>query len=367
MTQKALQPAPPPKKIDANGDYHFDCPLCDPPDTGGHLRVEPSAGKYHCYKCKSGGSTLWLRWKTGVEWPCTVDDPAAIAERSPALDLVKKRKPVDPIRVHDYEKDAAMPYLITQDAASAAGLGSVAMLPKLSSLPINWWMGETPILSLFSPWYPVIEAARYMVGRGLYSTEAEEWGLRVVADPEAGCRYGGVVFPGWHPLTGRFRGCQARLVPNTIRMRGLPKYMSPRIRPKNFPLLYSPRALATARASFHQMLVLVEGPMDAVAVDRAGYGCAALMGKGVRRAIVDELQGLRVTSLVLLVDSDVPAPEAHSAASQFLREGVAVYFASVGKKDPGESTVEEIRSAIRDARPIQERALKLFAFSCCQT
>jgi len=342
---------PPPDHVGVNptnGDLIFICPLCNH-DSSGHLQISVARGVWWCNKEGRGGSTLTLRRLTGIAWPCEREAPrneralsavlaAAFGYTIEAVDDEKKRV--------DYTAMCEAEWEISRDAADWGGLGNVSWLLSLCALADHYWTrGNLPPAI---PWNVVAQAAWYLSARGFTPVDAMRWRLHVVCDPRLQSRrmYGRVVFPSWDPSTFLLRGFQARTIEKNTR----PKYLSPQCSPLEPSLMLSPRALPPARTRVWRQPILVEGPTDAAALDRCGWPCAALCGKGAGDHVARELALYGAHEVTVLLDSGEDKA-AHAVTCALGKAGIRTLVAHLPAGDPGVATAEDLRVAIADAQP----------------
>jgi len=315
----------------------------------------------YCFRCGTGWTICALRWLTGIEWPWEANAEQEARLEGAAAWLFPRAAPaktdVEPGAV-DYERLCPARGVVAQAAADAGGLGNVAGLAPLSRLASIWWSASpAQAATVAAPWSHVVAAALYLADRGVSREDAARWGLLVPTDPAAGAWLGRVVFPGWAPLTGRLRGFTARSVaPGAPR-----RYLAARARPAKFPLLYGPLALATLAAGTWGPAepVLVEGPMDVVKVEAAGFPSVSLMGKRVMAGALAEFRELGLRRAVLLLDStgDVTAAMRLAEAGVLAAAGVKVRVARLESGDPGKASAAAIIAAVRGATPAHLMAL----------
>ena len=351
--------APPePLRYLASGEALYRCPLPDCPDRSGHMQLNEARGVWFCHRCQRGGTIAWLRQKTGIAWPC---DPAA-AQRSDTdrevlagilAELFGQRAtPRQQDRI-DFSALGDEPLCFSKAQATAGGLGDVRwLLPLYGPGMATWWTGPAQVAPLPPPpWSVAVRAVRYLVRRGWSVGEAERWGLVAPCDPELRrrefgrtSRYGRVVLPAWDPGTGYLCDYQARAVGDDR-----PRYLGPP-RPTTGPgLLWSPRAYCLASGHALHCPVLVEGPMDAAALDRVGLPGVAICGLRLRPGALDALRLAGAREAVVLLDATAHR-DALSLAAELAAGGVPARVARLGQGDPDEAGADAVRAAVQAAR-----------------
>lgn len=96
------------------------------------------------------------------------------------------------------------------------------------------------------------------------------------------------------------------------------------------------------------IIVLVEGPFDALVTFDAGLPVLALCGKALREPQRDQLRTLRETTFVLLLDPEA-ASDAVEEAAKLLNVKIGLL---PGNKDPAKSSYETIRRTVARASSV---------------
>ena len=350
------QPAPEPRRRnDATGELSYNCPLCD--DTGGHMQLNPEKGVFYCYRCCEGGGIAHLSRVTNVDWPSQVEH---IVEMSVVAQIFGRPELVDkPLVEVAYDYGKGGPHIFGEEAAFVGGVGYVKDL----LLTYGHYSGTIPILT---------DVRQYLDSRGVTESERRSWGLFAVTSTAAdAARRGTVLVPGWDPRTGCLLGWQTRVVypcglPLSAGDVGAafslwfgpsgPKYLGPKVKAKDFYFIYSPSVVVP-----QTRIVLVEGPFDAIAVERAGFPCAAMMGKRVSPAGLDQLKSIGVRELIVLLDSVdkdgrvVKSTLTLTALASSV--GFDVKIATLDHGDPGVAGIGEIRDAVGRAEHFSTKSL----------
>lgn len=381
MVPSRLRTPPPPVRTSPRtGELIYRCPLCGPEDRSGHLYLSPEEGVWHCYRCRSGGKTSWLVWKTGVAYPYNEGpDAATKAFAADALagvvdDRVLALLRGDTIRSSsvkegtDYARMSPNDFgWFSREAGDLFGLGSPQCAYRLGSMPDSWWECDLDQDYSFDlPWRPVFNAIRYVRSRGVDQARARAWRLFVPTDPclppTGKTRYGRLVIPAVHPRAGCVTSFMARsLYPNAY-----PRYLGPYTRSMFPSLIYSPTALTKASIGALHEAVLVEGPFDAMAVDKAGYDSIALSGKGLTDDGITILRESGVKLVIVMLDGD-SATAWHGLARKLFKVGIdtLVTWLTSNHKDPGEMDEYEIASRLSEAIPAWQAFAAGFGQKCC--
>lgn len=207
------------------------------------------------------------------------------------------------------------------------------------------------------------DAVSYLTGRGISLEKARAWGFGF--DPNAGgakdaggnwCRRGRIIMP-WRGAPWYYVG--RSIAPDVAEG----KYNKPSAKDVGKQPLYNPDALNAGALPF-----LVEGVLDALAVEECGYPAIALGGTGWRETLgAIYSRGYR-GRLALLLDADSAGENAAEQAEAFARsKGLHTYRANLaeqvaGCKDAFEAYVKDAE-ALRNAlgyftQAAQEEAAK---------
>jgi len=105
--------------------------------------------------------------------------------------------------------------------------------------------------------------------------------------------------------------------------------------------------------------LIVEGPFDCLAAYQAGIPSVALMGLRLRDEQLDMLASSKTKWTVMLDGS----ADALTSAARIARKlpGTRVAYCPAGRKDPGESTAEELRASYANSVPADEARLAALA------
>lgn len=105
-----------------------------------------------------------------------------------------------------------------------------------------------------------------------------------------------------------------------------------------------------------EILMVVEGPFDALAFARVRIPVVALLGKSISRSKLELLRGLRPGRIVVCLD----AGERETAARQAIEGGLDAWVVEdlEGAKDPGEASDEVLRRAPQRAIPADQSLLQ---------
>jgi len=126
-----------------------------------------------------------------------------------------------------------------------------------------------------------------------------------------------------------------------------PGYIGPEVDEGNGRRFLLGWQFARARKS----AVLVEGPFDALRVYQAGFTPLALLGKGLGRTQRRRIKELKLSRLVVMLDSDAWL-EARQIAAQ-LQSILPVTCALLKEGDPDDHEEAELAERIRGAAPIE--------------
>lgn len=357
-----MKPAPPHVDVASDGELIFVCPLCE--DRSGHMRLDPDKGVWYCYRHGEGGSIASLRKRTGIEWPLNKDASKyrrsdrerAKTELNKAFELAGVPSPFDKktkLPPVDYERLTNTPYVISDAASRKGGLGASALLLSVYELGRAWYEApeETPLPP--PPWGPAVRAAWYARSRGLSFDEAEALSLRVAGDPTAIGKklsyFGRLVFPFFNPENGRLRSFQARDVFGYAKQ----KYLGPKAPPAGTIIFYAPKAYTAAACRLLRRPVLVEGVLDAVAVNRAGFPAVAVCGKRLSPEQFTELEAFGMREAFVMFDSEPEAQtKARAVCGGLLSKGIAAYHVPLDEGDPGACSPEQIRELLGNVEAV---------------
>lgn len=196
------------------------------------------------------------------------------------------------------------------------------------------------------------DAVAYLQGRGISLDQAREWGFGF--DPLAGgakdsagnwCKQRGRIVMPWRGAPWYYVG--RSIAPDVAEG----KYTKPSAKDVGRQPLYNPDpdALKEGRVPF-----IVEGVLDALAVDKCGYPAIALGGTGWRDTLTALYSRGYRGELVLLLDSDEAGEKAAKEAEAFARaKGLHPYRANLaghveGCKDAFEAYTQDA-AALGDA------------------
>jgi DNA primase len=359
-----VKPAPAPVRTNpSNGDLVYLCPLCE--DRKGHMQLSVRRGIWHCYRCGRGGSVKALRRETGVEWPLDEAAQARTTRDTGSLEAIleaalgrETARAATGARVSagvDYSR------LTWAEAARVGGLGSAALLLT----PTEGVARAHEVGGLPGTFRAALlrRAAAYLSRRGVGEEETAAWGIVVACDPEAGrlrpSRLGRVTWPVYDPQGDGVASWSSRAVADDAR----PRYAGPASPPQYRGPLLGPLARLALRVGDLGRLVLVEGPVDAMAVERAGISAGACQGKRLGREGAALLAGLGVREVVVMLDAPGADPDTPRAAltlaGDLVAAGVRALIAEppLGCKDPGEATPGELATAVVLAKPVSFDAL----------
>lgn len=357
-----MKPAPAPVGTTNEGELVFVCPLCE--DRSGHLRMDPDRNVWYCLRHAEGGTITGLRKRTGIEWPVSKDafryrdsDRECVQSiLNKAFDIAGVPSPFEKVRKKppvDYEKLCAMPCAVSAQQAEKGGLGRVSLLLPIEGVGRAWYDSRQDTSLPPAPWDTAVRGAWYARARGITFDEACALHMLAVCDPLAvGARlryFGRIVFPFYSPQTRIMRAFQARDVAGFAKQ----KYLGPKAPPKAPMIFYAPRAAVAASCRILRAPVLVEGVMDAIAVERAGLPAVALCGKNLSSDQYTELVELGMERPYVFFDSETAAQaKARKLCGKLLTAGLRPSFVSLGRGDPGDATVDEIRTAMAAASKV---------------
>lgn len=183
------------------------------------------------------------------------------------------------------------------------------------------------------------EAVAYLKGRGIDVETARAWGLGY--DPDAGraqredgtyCRRGRIVIP-WPSVGGEepYYHADRSIAPDVATK----KYLKPSTADVGPQPIWNPAALKAAA------FFIVEGQMDALAVQACGYEAVALGSSGSRDLVAAMGKASHVGLALLMLDNDGTGRKAQAElAEELAGRGLAyltVDVADLGTKDAGEA------------------------------
>lgn len=156
---------------------------------------------------------------------------------------------------------------------------------------------------------------------------------------------------GWDPVTDMLtipvRDSYGHLLGIIYRrFSGRPRYSYP----KGFARGKSLFASWMIRGEIHSV-VLVEGPLDAIALWNAEIPSVALLGSSISPGQVDLLRKLDIHRVLVMLDNDAAGIAATAKVMDALRgSGIKRGRVVYGHPDPGEMTPAELRRVIKQAR-----------------
>jgi len=354
--------APTPVKIAGDGELIFLCPICD--DSSGHMHLNPDKGVWHCYRCGEGGRITALMRRTQTEYPYNKESSFYSASDNVTADtllqliyggnnpfaLNKKPEKLDYSRL---TTNVTLPFKINEKQATAAGLGSASQILYFNQLPAAWWELPQPKVTQETPWLPVIHAVRYLRERGYTKQELYNYHLCATICPTAKAWRNRIVIPAWHPETSLLTDFRARTINAYVK----PKYLAPKQGAANAGLIYGVNARVAAKLFDLKTVVLCEGPLDIIAVERAGYCAVSICGKTIDNKAIDRLVYYGVEDFILLLDKgETVATTKLAAQIQGLGYKVNAAYLHTAK-DPGEASTAEIKNVVASAK-----ALTIFDF-----
>jgi DNA primase len=287
------------------------CPFCiekhGTEDTKYHLGVNISNGMFHCYRCESGGFiTKLIRFWDNISF-------------SEAVKLVEEAKERE-ISIDRLELGIMKPKKEVEE--------------KLSSIkPPEYYE------SLVGNGHPYLESPKRRVD------------LKMVNDYSLGiCRMGAykdrIIIPDFNDDGGLIYW-QARAIDDTVK----PKYLNASNSRSGLTLFNF------WRAKKHDMIVLTEGPFDAM---RVGFNGVATYGHSIKNGQRKLILNSPVKEVVLMYDADVPIDDIESMAAELTSfKKVSIVYIQNG--DPADHTQEELLSMIDKRKTMDEIFFEIFS------
>jgi DNA primase len=295
-------------KSNDSSEKRICCPFCvekrGTEDTKFHLGINITNGKFHCYRCESGGFiTKLIRFWDKVSFSDAVKVIEDVQEKEISIDRldlgitkpkkveVEKLSRVKPPEYFESLKDVGHPYLenrrIGIDMVNSYALGVCKIGAYKNRIVI-----------------PDFDNA----GELIY------WTARAMGDEN-------------------------------------PKYL-------HLPNSYSGKTIFNFwRAKKHDMIVLTEGPFDAM---RVGFNGVATYGHSIKDGQRKLILNSSVKEVVLMYDSDVPIDDIESMAAELTSfKKVSVVYIQNG--DPADHTREELLSMINKRKTIDEIFFEIFS------